>query len=67
MAPRRQRKPMAPTNLAQNDDDELRKRGYSVGGVLGEGSYAKVGKCGRRWHNFGDTSITLGLWFVVCI
>jgi len=24
------------------DDDELRKRGYAVGGVLGEGSYAKV-------------------------
>lgn len=25
-----------------NDDDELRKRGYTVGATLGEGSYAKV-------------------------
>jgi len=34
---------MAPTNLGRTDDDELRKRGYTVGGLLGEGSYAKVG------------------------
>lgn len=27
-----------------NDDEELRKRGYTVGATLGEGSYAKV-KC----------------------
>ena len=33
---------MAPTQLARSDDDELRRRGYSIGGVLGEGSYAKV-------------------------
>jgi len=34
---------MAPTiSLGHSDDDELRKRGYSVGGILGEGSYAKV-------------------------
>ena len=24
------------------DDDELRRRGYSIGGLLGKGSYAKV-------------------------
>jgi len=33
---------MAPTNLTRSDDDELRRRGYSIGGLLGEGSYAKV-------------------------
>ena len=33
---------MAPTNPARNDDDELRRRGYTIGGVLGEGSYAKA-------------------------
>jgi len=36
------RKPMAPTNMPHSDEEELRKRGYSVGGLLGEGSYAKV-------------------------
>ena len=27
---------------ALSDEDELKKRGYTVGSVLGEGSYAKV-------------------------
>jgi len=35
---------MAPTNPVRSDDEDMRKRGYAVGGLLGEGSYAKVCK-----------------------
>lgn len=30
--------------LVLSDEDELKKRGYIVGALLGEGSYAKVRK-----------------------
>jgi len=39
---RRLNAPMAPPQLAHSDEDELKRRGYVIGGVLGEGSYAKV-------------------------
>lgn len=31
-----------PYDAGLTDEDELKKRGYTVGAVLGEGSYAKV-------------------------